>query len=140
MPGRNDRLPGAGSAQAGTHVLPNGRSICARPSAEPIQSPSGCSWAINRMRCAGSIMAIASRTSSGFNCAASPCASSLMSASFIDRLLASHFPDEIEDARTLLDGMIEFEHDFRGVAQIEAAGKSGGREAGGLWQGPHLPF
>src|ERR1700680_208957 len=146
MPGRKERLRGGRSAQARTRVLPRVSRICIRPSAEPMQSPSGRSCAINKIRCAGSMRASAAWTRPG-----SSWGSRLPALSFIflsppnsfffhalDCVPAiSHrffvFANEFKDAATLFDGCIQLEYDLGHVAQDDAARQFVEQQAG--WRG-----
>src|SRR5260370_12373500 len=122
IPGRNERLRGAVSAQAGTQVLPAWRKMWARPSAEPMQSPSGCSCASRAMRCAGCMRAIACWTSIGSSCEFREQAFSLIG-STIHCLLIFELANQFEDARALFDRCIEFKNQFRHITQYDATGE-----------------
>src|SRR5260370_9073796 len=133
IPGRNERLWGAGSAQAGTQVLPAWRRMWARPSAEPMQSPSGCSCASRAMRCAGCMRAIACWTRLGSSCAFREQAFSLIG-STIHCLLIFELANQFEDARTLFDRCIQFKNQFRHITQHDATSEFVAQKASGVFQ------
>src|SRR5260370_38936070 len=133
IPGRNERLRGAGWAQAGTQVLAAWGKMWARPSAEPMQSPSGWSCAGKAMRRAGCIRAIAVWTSIGSSCEFREQAFSLIG-STIHCLLIFELANQFEDARALFDRCIQFKNQFRHITQHDATSEFVALKACGVFQ------